>query len=146
MIKQQIWDLLKWLKSNHYLPQTESVLQEIVDNYSEQIGSKLIKSDNMETEDDASKKCCELLRKKYLTEGEIAIIGNDDNFVINRYKDEWSWFMQGWKEAKEKTYSKAQVINKMELAFNEGHKQAFPDGAFDDSIINRDEWIKSQII
>jgi hypothetical protein len=57
-------------------------------------------SNNMKTEDEASKRCCELLRKIYLTESEIKVGAFDDNFLIERYSDEWTWFMQGWKETK----------------------------------------------
>lgn len=31
--KEEIWALLKWLKTNHYLPQTEDKLQSITYEY-----------------------------------------------------------------------------------------------------------------
>ena len=46
MTKNEIWDLLKWMKAAHYLPQTEATLQDITDEYSEVIASKnLVKAD-----------------------------------------------------------------------------------------------------
>lgn len=53
----------------------------------------------MKTENEASRKACEMLRKIHLTESEIIVGAFDDDFIIERYKDEWSAFMDGWYEA-----------------------------------------------
>ena len=49
--------------------------------------------------DKASERACELLREHFLDEEVVddsEVI--DDNWIIKRYTDEWSWFMQGWME------------------------------------------------
>jgi hypothetical protein len=56
-------------------------------------------------EDIASEVACHLLRMTYLSEAERNVGAFDDKFIIERYKDEWSWFMQGWKEAKKNPQS-----------------------------------------
>ena len=50
------------------------------------------------TEEQASKKAVELIKKQhnYLDHFQL-----EDKFIIERYSDEWSWFMQGWKETME---------------------------------------------
>lgn len=47
----------------------------------------------MKNEEEASKKACELIRKQNQIPKHI-----NDADVIDTYKDEWSWFMQGWRE------------------------------------------------
>lgn len=58
------------------------------------------------TEEEASKKACELLRKHFvgLDHANIVAAGDDivpydDAYIIRNYPDEWYWFMQGWKYA-----------------------------------------------
>jgi hypothetical protein len=46
--------------------------------------------------DKASKRVCELLREHFLDDSEAEF--TDDNWIIEKYTDEWSWFMQGWME------------------------------------------------
>jgi hypothetical protein len=49
---------------------------------------------NKSDKDKASEIACELLREHFLDESNEF----DDNWIIEKYTDEWSWFMQGWME------------------------------------------------
>lgn len=55
----------------------------------------------MKTKDEASKRACELLKKHFIGENHPNYAVYDDDYIIRNYPDEWSWFMQGWKEAVE---------------------------------------------
>lgn len=46
---------------------------------------------------EASSKVCDLLRKTRLTDEERTVGAFDDDWLIEHYQDEWSWFMEGWK-------------------------------------------------
>lgn len=55
----------------------------------------------MKTEDEANKRACELLKKHFISENYPDYAVYDDDYIIRNYPDEWSWFMQGWKETVE---------------------------------------------
>ena len=55
---------------------------------------------NQQEEDDASRIACHLLRMHYLNDAERSIGAFDDKFITERYPEEWSFFMDGWKECK----------------------------------------------
>ncbi len=48
----------------------------------------------MHNEEKASKAACQAIRNAHSLLPEYA----DDNEIIEEYKDEWTWFMQGWKQ------------------------------------------------
>lgn len=59
----------------------------------------------MTTEDEASKRCCEMLRKMRCPEDEADRGVPIDIVIIDMFQDEWSLMMQTWKETK-KQFSK----------------------------------------
>ena len=59
---------------------------------------KMNKITNIDTEEDASRKACELLRKHFISESHPNYEVYDDDYIIKNYPDEWSWLMQGWHE------------------------------------------------
>jgi hypothetical protein len=47
----------------------------------------------MKTQDEASARACELIMGHYDLDPAM-----DENTVIEKYTDQWAWFMQGWQE------------------------------------------------
>ena len=57
------------------------------------------------SEENASKIACKILREHFLdNDGDIGTY--DDDYIINNYSEEWSWFMTGWKHAIEQDAKK----------------------------------------